>query len=41
VQTNAAGVFGFKAPHAKGRRYRVHWTAPDGHVFSGPPIRSY
>ncbi len=41
VQTNAAGVFGLKAPHAKGRRYRVRWAAPDGHVYRGPPIRPY
>jgi hypothetical protein len=41
VQTNAAGVFGLKAPHKKSRRYRVRWTAPDGHVYTGPPIRSY
>ena len=41
VTTNSAGVYGFRAPHAKGRRYRVRWTAPDGHVFNGPPIRSY
>ena len=41
VTTNSAGVYGFRAPHAKGRRYRVRWTAPDGRLFSGPPIRSY
>jgi hypothetical protein len=41
VETNAAGVYGLKAAHIKGRRFRVRWTAPDGTVYSGPPIRSY
>jgi hypothetical protein len=41
IQTNGAGVLGLKAPHKKSRRYRVRWNAPDGRVFTGPPIRSY
>jgi hypothetical protein len=41
VQTNSAGVYGLKVPHVRGRRFRAVWTAPDGGVFTGPPIRSY
>jgi hypothetical protein len=41
VQTNAAGVYGLKVGHVKDRRFRVRWTAPDGTVYTGPPIRSY
>ena len=41
VRTNAAGVYGLKVPHVRGRRYRVRWASPNGQVFTGPPIRSY
>jgi hypothetical protein len=41
VQTNRSGVYGLKVPHVDGRRYRARWTAPDGTVFTGPPIRAY
>ena len=41
VRTNSRGVFGFKSGSPSGRRYRVRWTAPDGTVYTGPPIRSY
>jgi hypothetical protein len=41
VQTNSAGVYGLKVPHVRDRRFRAVWTAPDGTVFTGPPIRSY
>ena len=39
VATNSAGVFGLRARHVRGQRYRVRWTAPDGRTFTGPPIR--
>jgi len=39
LQTNHRGVFGLRARHRKGQRYRVRWTAPDGKVWLGPPIR--
>jgi Cellulase (glycosyl hydrolase family 5) len=41
VTTRADGTFSFKAGSPAGRRYRVRWTAPDGTVYTGPPIRSY
>ncbi len=40
VTTNRRGVFGLRAKHRKGRRYRVRWTAPGGKVWLGPPIRA-
>ncbi len=39
VTTNAAGVYGLRAHHMDGQRYRVRWTAPDGTTYTGPPIR--
>ncbi len=41
ITTNSRGAFAFKTRSSKGRRYRVRWTAPDGAVFTGPPIRAY
>lgn len=41
AQTNSRGAFAFKTRSRAGRRYRVRWTAPDGTVFTGPPIRAY
>lgn len=38
LATNSKGVFGLRAKHADGQRYRVQWTAPDGKVWLGPPI---
>ena len=38
--TNGRGVFGLRATHRDGQRYRVQWTAPDGKVWRGPPIRA-
>jgi hypothetical protein len=39
VTTNAAGVYGLSSRHVRGQRYRARWTAPDGTVHTGPPIR--
>ena len=39
IRTNHRGVFGLRAKHRKGQRYRVRWTAPGGRVWLGPPIR--
>ncbi|MGZ8648442.1 MAG: hypothetical protein ACXW08_07425 [Solirubrobacteraceae bacterium] len=39
VTTNSKGVFGLRAKHDDGQRYRVQWTAPDGKVWLGPPIQ--
>jgi hypothetical protein len=41
VRTTPAGVFGLRADHRKGQRYRVRWTRPDGSTLVGPPIRAY
>ena len=40
VRTNSRGVFGLRAKHHDKQRYRVQWTAPDGKVWRGPPIRA-
>jgi hypothetical protein len=41
VTTNARGYFRFRTHYRNGRRFRLQWTAPDGTVFRGPPIRIY
>jgi cellulase (glycosyl hydrolase family 5) len=41
LATKASGVWALRAHHTDGRRYRVQWTAPDGNVYTGPPIRAY
>ena len=41
VTTDAQGSFTARANHRDGRRFRLRWTAPDGTVFTGPPIRVY
>jgi hypothetical protein len=41
VTTNAAGYWRLNTGYRTGRRFRVEWTAPDGTVFRGPPIRAY
>jgi hypothetical protein len=41
VTTNSKGVFGLRAKHADGQRYRVQWTAPNGKVWVGPPIQPH
>jgi hypothetical protein len=40
LTTNHQGVYGLAARHHKRQRYRARWTAPDGKVWSGPPIRA-
>jgi hypothetical protein len=40
LTTNHRGVFGLRALHHDKQRYRVQWTAPDGRVWRGPPIRA-
>ena len=39
--TDRYGVWTFRASWRQGRRWRARWTAADGTVFTGPPIRSY
>jgi hypothetical protein len=41
VTTNAHGYWRLTTHYRTGRRFRVYWTAPDGTVFHGPPIRAY
>ena len=36
-----AATSGARTRYRKGRRFRLQWTAPDGTVFRGPPIRIY
>jgi len=39
TQTDAQGSFTLRSAFENGRRWRLQWTAPDGHVWRGPPIR--
>jgi hypothetical protein len=41
ARTNARGVWTFNATNRAGRRWRVRWTAPDGTIHTGPPVRAY
>lgn len=41
VRTDAAAVFNATGTNRKGATWRVRWTAPDGTVYTGPPIRAY
>jgi hypothetical protein len=41
VKTDARGVWSLKTTYRKGRRWELRWTASDGTVDTGPPIRSY
>jgi hypothetical protein len=41
VTTSARGYWRLRTRYRSGRRFRVEWTAPDGTVFRGPPIRAY
>jgi hypothetical protein len=41
VTTGARGYFRLRTGYRSGRRFRLQWTAPDGTVFRGPPIRAY
>ena len=41
VHTNSHGYFRARTRYRSGRRFRLQWTAPDGTVFRGPPIRIY
>jgi hypothetical protein len=41
VSTDAAGVWSVHANFAKRRLWRVRWSAPDGHTFTGAPMRAY
>ena len=36
-----AGVYGLRAEHRKGQRYRAKWKRPGGSTVTGPPIRVY
>jgi hypothetical protein len=36
-----SGVYGFRATHRSGQRYRVKWRRPGGGTVTGPPIRAY
>jgi hypothetical protein len=41
VQTDARGSFTLRGSYRSGRRWRLRWTAPDGTVRTGAPIRAY
>ena len=41
LSTTATGVFGLRADHIKGQRYRVSWTSPAGARFTGAWVRAY
>ena len=35
------GVYGLRAAHKSGQRYRARWRTPTGATVTGPPIRAY
>jgi hypothetical protein len=41
LTTTATGVYGLRAPHRRGQRYRVRWTSESGRVYVGPPMAAY
>jgi hypothetical protein len=41
VTTDARGSFTLRGSYRSGRRWRLRWTAPDGTVRTGSPIRAY
>jgi hypothetical protein len=41
VRTDAGGVFASTGSNRAGASWRVRWTAPDGTLYSGAPIRAY
>ncbi|MCW2957261.1 MAG: hypothetical protein JWP18_64 [Solirubrobacterales bacterium] len=41
VSFNRLGYFAVKTGYAKGRQFRLVWTAPDGSVFRGAATRAY
>jgi len=41
VTTGTTGYWRLTTGYRASRRFRVFWTAPDGTVYKGPPIRAY
>jgi hypothetical protein len=41
VTANALGYWRLSGNDRKSRRWRVVWRAPDGIVYTGPPVRAY
>jgi hypothetical protein len=41
LNTTERGVFGLRATHREGQRYRVRWRSAAGKRYTGPPIRAY
>ena len=41
LTTTSTGVYGLRARHRRGQRFRVRWTGADGRRHTGPPIRAY
>jgi hypothetical protein len=41
VTTDERGSFTFRSSNRSGRRWRLRWTAPDGTLRVGAPIRAY
>jgi hypothetical protein len=41
LDTTSTGVYALKTTHRSGQRYRVKWTAPDGHTYTGPAVQGY
>jgi hypothetical protein len=41
VTTDALGSFTLRSSYRSGRRWRLRWTAPNGTVYTGAPIRAY
>ena len=41
LATTAAGAYALQTAHHAGQTYRVRWTDPSGHTYTGPAIRGY
>jgi hypothetical protein len=41
MNTTSTGVYALKTTHRGGQRYRVKWTSPDGHTYTGPAVQGY
>jgi hypothetical protein len=41
LRTTERGVYGLRATHREGQRYRVRWTSAAGKRYTGPPISAF
>ena len=41
LDTTSTGVYALTTRHSDGQTYRVRWTSPDGHTYTGPAVQGY